>query len=235
MTTQERLDDVIRFDVLDAVPGLMAGMTTRAFSPLQESRANARRRLADRLGFTRHASAEQVHATAVATVKSGENVRGYDGLVTQEPGLLLTVVAADCALLLLADPEAGVLGASHSGWRGTAGNIAEETIRRMVDLGAAPTRIRAAVGPCISVEAFEVGEEVANAFSPSFVERRDEWRRPHVNLKSALRHQLLSAGLQEKHLTVSAACTAADTERFYSYRAEKTTTGRLLGFIGWRR
>ena len=211
--------------------GLVAGVTTRAFSPPDEGLDAARARLGAQLGLP-VASVGQVHEASVAVVREAGHVPAHDGLVTDAPGLLLSVMAADCGIVLLADPEAGVVGACHSGWRGTVAGVVTETVRAMGRLGADPARTLAYIGPCISAEAFEVGEEVAARFDAAVVERRPEWARPHVDLKAELARQLTEAGVGR--LEVDAACTVADNDRFYSYRAEAGTAGRILGFVGRR-
>ena len=217
---------------LNALPGVVAGFTTRAFSTPDEPIDDVRRRAGEAAGFEAVASVGQVHEAGVATVRAAGHVPAHDGLVTDRRGLLLTVVAADCALLLMADPEAGVVGACHSGWRGTVAGVAANTVAAMQALGAEPARIRAWIAPCISAEAFEVGEEVAAAFPAGAVVRRADWPRPHVDLRAALRAQLTAAGLAPAHVEVDAACPALDTDRFYSYRAEGGTKGRMIGFVG---
>jgi YfiH family protein len=213
-----------------ADPRLVAGFTTRAFSPATEGVGAARGRLAEETGLP-VASVGQVHGANVATVRDARHVDAHDGLVTDQTGLLLSVVAADCALVLLADPDSGVVGACHSGWRGTVGGIVGETIRTMARLGAVPERTRAYLAPCISTDAFEVGEEVAAQFDASVVVRRPEWPRPHVDLRADLVRQLADAGVTD--IEVENGCTVAD-DRFYSYRAEGGTPGRMLGFVGLR-
>ncbi|MEP7316483.1 MAG: polyphenol oxidase family protein, partial [Sphingomicrobium sp.] len=79
-----------------------------------------------------------------------------DALVTDRPGILLSVVTADCAPVLLADVEAGVIGAAHAGWRGAVGGVTDRTIAAMLALGARIERISAAVGPCIAQRNYEV-------------------------------------------------------------------------------
>lgn len=211
--------------------GVAAGFTTRDFSPADAGQDAARARLAEVVGMP-VASVGQVHEASVATVRQPGHVPAHDGLVTDVPGLVLSVVAADCALVLLADTRAGVIGACHSGWRGTVAGIVGQTIAAMEALGAEPGRMVAALGPCISAEAFEVGEEVAAHFDPSVVLRRPEWPRPHVDLRADLVRQLTEAGVVE--VEESAACTVADNDRFFSYRAEDGTPGRMLGFVGLR-
>jgi YfiH family protein len=225
-------DDAILRPRLAADPRLAAGFTTRRFAAADEPLDAVRARLARHERFGAVASVGQVHGTGVAVVRTGGHVAAHDGLVTDVPGLLLTVLAADCALVLLADTAAGIVGACHSGWRGTVAKITGETVRAMAALGADPARVRAYVGPCISAEAFEVGEEVAAQFPDASVGRRPEWPRPHVDLRGDLARQLTEAGVGQ--IELSEACTVSDVDRFYSYRAEDGTTGRMLGFIGVR-
>lgn len=214
---------------LAAESRVVAGFTRRGFSSADAGQDAARARLADVLGRP-VASVGQVHGAAVATVNGPGLVPDHDGLVTAAPGLVLSVVAADCALVLLADAQAGVVGACHAGWRGTAGGVVGATVAAMRALGAEPGRIRAALGPCISADAFEVGEEVAAQFDPSVVVRRAEWPRPHVDLRADLALQLAEAGVAD--VETSAACTVGDNDRYFSYRAEAGTPGRMLGFVG---
>lgn len=210
---------------------LEAGFTTRAFAPEGEGLDDTRERLALEVGMPL-ASVGQVHRADIATVREGGHVPAHDGLVTDRRGLVLSVIAADCGVVLLADLEAGVVGACHSGWRGTVAGIVEATVAAMQALGAAPSRTRAYVAPCISLESFEVGEEVAKQFDVSVVERRPEWPRPHVNLKAVLERQLRAAGVED--VEVAEGCPVIDNDRFYSYRAEGGTAGRMVGFIGMR-
>ena len=226
-------DAILRPAIFADVPDLVAGFTTRAFAPADEGVDASRARLADVTALP-VASVGQVHGARVATVDGPGHVPAHDGLVTGTSNLVLSVLAADCALVLLADPEAGVVGACHSGWRGTVADITGEAIRAMCDLGAEADRMLAYVGPCISVDAFEVGEEVAETFPTDVVVQRSDWPRPHVDLKAALVRQLAEAGVDGERVEVAAGCTIRDNGRFYSYRAEGGTPGRMLGFIGCR-
>ena len=212
-------------------PQLVGGFTRRDFSPAEAGQDAARAQLAEVVGMP-VASVGQVHRASVATVREGGHVPDHDGLVTDVRGLVLSVVAADCALVLLADVEAGVVGACHSGWRGTVAGVVGETVAAMTELGAEPTRTRAALGPCISAEAFEVGEEVAAEFDAAVVLRRPDWPRPHVDLRADLVRQLAEAGVGD--IETNDACTVGDNDRFFSYRAEDGTPGRMLGFVGLR-
>lgn len=234
---------------INALPGFAAGFSTRnggvssaPFGTLNLGLSVAddaaaveenRRRFFEALGFQPHqaAIAGQVHGSAVRVVSEGGLYRGCDALVTDRPGVLLCIIAADCAAILLADPEARVVGACHAGWRGAVARIADRTIEVMADLGADPSRIHAYIGPCISEAAFEVGPEVAAQFDEAFVHPRAD-ANPHVDLKAALAAQLAEAGLPGEHVEISPCCTASDTGQFFSHRAEQGRTGRMMGAIG---
>lgn len=191
---------------------------------------------AEALGFTpeRLALAGQVHGDDVLEIDEAGLFRGYDGLVTDRAGLLLGITAADCAAVLLADPEAQVVGVCHSGWRGTASRISAKTVHAMRRRGARPERLRAYISPCISAEHFEVGPEVAAQFEAAYVAHPDGGK-PHVDLKAAIRNQLQEAGVPAGQIEVSPHGTAADTDTFFSYRAEDGATGRMMGVVGMKR
>jgi YfiH family protein len=123
-----------------------------------------RRRVARAVGVggDRLVTAYQVHGIDIAVVDrpwaEGERPK-VDGLVSRTPGIALGVLAADCAPVLFADREAGVIGACHAGWRGALAGIVEATVAAMELLGGARGRIRAALGPCIAQPSYEVGTE----------------------------------------------------------------------------
>src|SRR3984885_4323607 len=99
----------------------------------------------------------QVHSATVLTVDTPwrrEDSPRADGMATARPGIALGVLAADCAPVLFADPEAGVIGAAHGGWRGALTGVMEATVAAMTALGAAPASIRAGIGPCIAQESY---------------------------------------------------------------------------------
>ncbi|MEM6337393.1 MAG: peptidoglycan editing factor PgeF [Bacteroidota bacterium] len=197
-------------------------------------RENRRRVLAS-LGFDAAHSVvlEQVHGHRVVPVDApSERVIEADGIVTRTPGLALTIGAADCAVVLLAAPGARAVGACHAGWRGAAGGIVTATVRVLETLGAEAADIRAYIGPCISADRFEVGEEVAAQFDSACVIRRPSLPKPHVDLPAVLRAELTSLGLPESHIETENACTAGNLDRFFSHRAEHGHTGRMMGVIG---
>ena len=232
------------------VPGLVAGFSTRRggvsrppFDDLNlglsagDERADVlenRRRLAEHVEFGPDALAiaGQVHGAEIKRVEAPGLFPGYDGLVTRTRGLLLSITAADCAAVLLADADAGVIGACHAGWRGTVARIAERTIEAMQAEGARPERLRAYISPCISRAHFEVGPEVAQRFDRAFVHHPPGKTKPHVDLKAAIRDQLVQAGVPPDVIEVAPQCTFAEPEAFFSYRSQHGRTGRMMGFIG---
>ena len=242
----------LRPALFDDLPGIVAGFSTRhggvsegphASLNLSLSMGDAaahvwenRRRLFEGVGFSvdQVAYAGQVHGAEVVTVEEAGLYRRCDGLVTRQPGLLLCISAADCASVLLADAEARVIGACHAGWRGAAARIVVGTVAAMARLGAEPSRLCAYVSPCISAERFEEGPEVEAQFDPAFVRRWPGKAKPHVDLKAAVAAQLQEAGVAPGRIEVAPHCTMGETDTFFSYRAERISSGRMLGFVGMR-
>lgn len=235
--------------VFDSTPRIKAGFSLRhegyseaPFASLniglstgdrQETVLKNRRLLLRAAGLPhdRLATGGQVHGTRIRHFVEPESCSGYDGLTTTTPGVVLGIIAADCAAVLLADVENGIIGACHSGWRGTLGQISALTVEEMVRLGARTTSIKAYVSPCISVENFEVGMEVAEQFDPRYVRTFPGKEKPHVDIKAVITDQLAAAGVPYASIEVSPHCTFAETDKFFSYRAENGRTGRMMGFI----
>lgn len=147
-----------------------------------------------------------------------------DALATRTPSIVIGALAADCAPVLLADPQAKVVGAAHAGWRGAVGGILESVIAAMESLGADRRRIRAAVGPCIGQTAYEVGPE----FEAEFLAHADDNRRffvrptvgsrPHFDLAGYVAERLRKARVGE--VASHAPCTFSDSNLF-SYRRSR--------------
>lgn len=182
---------------------------------------------------------EQVHGAEVVQAQPG--VQTGDGLVSDRPGLVLAIGTADCYPVLLHDPEAGVVGAAHAGWRGTVAGVAVRTLEAMTELGADPARVRAAIGPGICADHYEVGPDVAEAFGraglgaavtepPGRLHLGLGAPHPHLDLLAANRHLLLDAGIQPDHLWAAGLCSF-DTE-FFSFRRDSGKTGRMWAVIG---
>ena len=183
---------------------------------------------------------KQTHSTNVATLT--ERPRGVteaDAVVANRNDLLLGILTADCSPVLLADPDAGIVGAAHAGWKGAAGGIVRHTVRAMVALGATPQNIRAAIGPTISGANYEVGPELAaaaTALDPAAARHISipaGKTREHLDIPALLQEQLFDAGVGL--VSDLCLCTYADPARFYSHRYathQGTTTGRQIAIIG---
>ena len=143
-----------------------------------------------------------------------------DAMVTNRGGIALGILTADCAPVLLADVDAGVVGAAHAGWRGAIGGVIENTVAAMVELGAARERIVAAVGPCIAAGSYEVGPEFLSAFigrDPSYVRFFDQRReRPHFDLAGFTAAGLHAAGVE--NVAVQGDDTLTGEALYFSFR-----------------
>lgn len=180
----------------------------------------------------------QVHSADVVTV-SGPGPQGKaDAMVTDRPGLALSILTADCMPVLLHDPEAGVIGAVHAGWRGALAGVLEATLDAMEALGADRADISAVIGPCISQRAYEVGPEFLEAFSAEDPDY--EWffangqgDRYLFDLPGFGLKRLNDAGIG--FATWTRHCTYSQPELFYSYRrsvhAAEADYGRLISAI----
>jgi len=176
----------------------------------------------------------QVHGAEVMRATAVVEGSEADGLwCHRDDGpCVVGVLTADCVPLLLADREGRAVAAVHSGWRSTVADIAAravETLER--EAGVPPERLVAAIGPCIELSAFEVGEEVAEQFDDAFVERR-RFPKPHVDLVGVVRSQLLAAGLTASAIARVGDCTYAHPDRWFSYRRDGKGIGQMMSFIG---
>ena len=176
------------------------------------------------------ALAEQVHRTVVKTVTEGGIYPDTDAFVTGTPGIALGIQVADCGAVLLGDSMNKVIGAAHAGWRGAVDQIVPKTIEKMLDLGADISKIKAFVSPCLEKHNFEVGEEVAEKFNSHLVER-EQYEKPHVDLKGLIKDQLLASGINPENIEIDERCTIDHEDLFYSYRREKESSGRMVGII----
>ena len=175
----------------------------------------------------------QEHGTTafeVTKAPSRDALPRADAVVSRTPGLVIGVLPADCAPVLLADGEAGVVAAAHAGWRGAIDGIVDSAIREMERLGARRERISAAVGPCIGQAAYEVGPEFETAFlsrdpdNARFFKQDTDGSRLHFDLPGFVMSRLLDAGVSNtENLSL---CTSENESLFFSYR-RKTHRGEV--------
>jgi YfiH family protein len=203
-----------------------------------------------------------VHATAVDATR--EMPWKADGLMTDEPGILLGIQTADCIPVLVADRKRRVVAAFHAGWRGTVKRIVEAGVGRMrLEFGSKPENLVAAIGPGIGACCYSVGEEVLSEFESQFQYGRELFRLVddydavhhkypmlfltqrapghspigpslHLDLVEANRRQLLDAGLKRRSIKAVGGCTNCQRELFFSHRGSQGHAGRMMSVIGIR-
>lgn len=223
-----------------ASSGVFEGLNCGAgSSDLSEIVAINRARVAEAMEVDHLAGMRQVHSADVAVIEShdGEKPRA-DAMVTDRPGIALTVLTADCQPVLFADVAAGVIGAAHAGWRGALDGVLEATVEAMERLGAARARITAAIGPTISQRAYEVGPEFLDEFladDPGNARffANGQGDRYLFDLPGFGLMRLRRAGVADAVWTGH--CTYSDPGRFYSYRRSchdrEADYGRLISAI----
>ena len=254
------------FPAFDELPGIIHGFSSRlggvsegflssmnlSFSRGDEPervRENFRR-IAESIGFSEKdlVFSMQTHTANVRRVGREDCGRGLDrpvgycdvdGLVTNEPGVVLATFYADCVPLFFVDPVHHCIGLSHSGWRGTVGKIGKATVEMMAkEFGSEPGDLLAAVGPSICQECYEVSEEVIGLFRENFAEElwpklfyRKDNGHYQLNLWEANRLIFQEAGILPQHITVTDICTACNPELLFSHRASGGKRGNLAGFL----
>lgn len=185
----------------------------------------------------------QTHTNIVETVTRENRGEGLfrpviperDGLITDEPGVALTIFTADCTPILFYDPVRRAIGGAHAGWRGTANGIAKNTVDAMVrEFGCDPQNIIAAIGPCISRCCFETHRDVPDAMLASIGPEAETAIFPHgekfhVDLKALNRIWLERAGVRQ--IEIAPDCTACRPDRYWSHRVTRGQRGSLANII----
>jgi hypothetical protein len=225
--------------------GEVAGLNCGLGSGSERALVSENRRLGAEavLPGGRVVAVHQVHGNTcleAGTWSDDERPRA-DALVTDRPGLLLGIVTADCAPVLLADAEAGVVGAAHAGWRGAAAGVTDAVIAGMLKLGARIEQIAAAVGPCIAQRNYEVDEGFAEALiagdpASERLFAQGPAGKPHFDLEAYVAARLAAAGVAR--VETLGLDTYSDERRFFSYRRAthrgEASYGRQISLIGLR-
>lgn len=189
----------------------------------------------------------QVHSANVLTVTEKEFGLGVydktelclDGYVSNTPGALLCVRVADCVPILFSDSENGVIGAVHSGWRGSALKISEKCIEKMTELGAKKENIRVAIGPSICADCYTVRDDfvaeckrlLGERLSSVFIKPGSEPDTYKADLKKLNKTVLLEAGIPDNNIDVAKVCTCCEHEDFFSHRYHKENRGTGCAMI----
>ncbi|WOC16932.1 peptidoglycan editing factor PgeF [Pseudochrobactrum sp. MP213Fo] len=186
----------------------------------------------------------QVHSPTVVTITEPlPSPRPQaDAMVTNVPGLILGSLSADCGPVLFCEPDAGIIGSAHAGWRGALGGVLENTVEAIVNLGGERSKIRAVLGPCIGQDNYEVGAEFVAEFT-AINQDYAQYFRPSANrgrkmfdLWQFIVDRLSASGVQAASLDL---CTYADEARFFSYRRtthrKEPDYGRQIAAIAIRK
>ncbi|VXC07159.1 conserved hypothetical protein [Burkholderia sp. 8Y] len=224
--------------------GLNLGLSTGdAPAAVQENR----RRALSLTGARDAAWLEQVHGTQVEDAHAVIEARASgptraDASVTDQPGIVCVVMTADCLPVLFCDDDGRAVGAAHAGWRGLSGGIVEKTGERVAALAGAPaSTLNAYLGPAIGPDAFEVGEDVLEAFvAASGADRRDATAaafraagtpgKYFADIYALARLRLTEIGIEAARIHGGTHCTVTEKSRFYSYRRDRVT-GRMAAMI----
>ena len=230
--------EVVRSDLFGDLPhgflGRRGGISTGAVASLnvghgaqddpQAVSENRRRAAAAVAPGARLVTLYQVHSAECVTLTDPwpEDARPEaDALVTDRPGLLLGILTADCAPVLFADAEVGVIGAAHAGWKGAIGGVTDATIAAMEALGARRDRIAAAIGPCIAQDSYEVDEGFRTRFLAAAPQNTAFFRPGRADHQQFDLEGYVAARLQAAGIAQVARC-AMDTykqeQRFFSFR-----------------
>lgn len=190
---------------------------------------------------------DQTHTTNVLQVGKAEAGYGVtrekpytdvDGLITNEPGVILSTFYADCVPLYFVDPVHKAIGLSHSGWRGTVGRMGQKTLEEMKSaFGTNPEDVIAAIGPSICQECYEISEDVAEHFYNEFKGHEKEILinkgngKYLLNLWKTNEIVMLEAGIKPEHLAVTNICTCCNEKLLFSHRASQGKRGNLGAFL----
>lgn len=186
----------------------------------------------------------QVHSARVVTLTDPHQAASRpeaDAVVTALPDIVLGIQTADCAPILLADPQAGVIGAAHAGWKGAVSGVIGSVVTAMVALGAERHRILAAIGPTISLQNYEVGPDFVDDLLHQHRDASNRVavptgaEREHFDLPGFVFDQLMEAGVGKVHDL--GRCTYGNPKHYFSHRRathEKTAAGRQISMIGLR-
>ncbi len=198
---------------------------------------------------------DQTHTTNIRRVTAADagkgvtrpkDYRDVDGMITDEPGIVLATFYADCVPLLFVDPVRRAVGLSHSGWRGTAAGMGARTVEAMQEaFGSRPENILVGIGPSICQDCYEVSEDVADAFCELF--GQEALRKGPVGVEDVLspkgggKYQLdlwkaneaicLSAGIRQENINVTDICTCCNASWLFSHRASGGKRGNLGMFV----
>jgi polyphenol oxidase len=279
---------VLRAEPLENIPWLVHGFSTRIGGvsseyggnslnlgmTKEEARENFEQNLTlwksavvgseQKANSTTLKSMRQIHSAIIHRINTKDDKpEAGDGLITNVPGVLLSVKTADCLPVIVVDPVRHAVGVFHAGWRGTVQRIVEKGVGEMrKHFSSDPADLLAAIGPGIGRCCYQVGDEVVDKFDSQFAYSRELFEEvfdshalhvkypllflnqrapghgepatsPHLDLAKANRYQLRDAGVRDSNISTLDYCTSCRTDLFFSYRKERVT-GRMMATVGIR-
>lgn len=185
---------------------------------------------------------EQIHGNQVKVVNEKDRGRvlpGIDGMVCNQPGIVLGVKVADCLPILFYDKEKKIIGIVHAGWKGTLKKIGQQLVSKMKSNGCQPKDIIVGIGPHIGSCCYNVPQARADRFKKEFGDLKDmiscKNGTIHLDLLAPILVQLIKLGVQKENVYLGSDCTACQNSEFFSFRKDtKETFGEILGIIGLR-
>ncbi len=238
---------VTRSSILSKFPTLRHGISTRTggVSPepyglnlsfsvgdRKENVEENRKRFYGAIGVdeNRMASPRQQHTSVVRVATQPGKYDECDALITNVPGICLSVSIADCAPVFLFDPKKKAIGCVHSGWRGTQKQIVPTAIDRMAsEFGSSPSDMHVFAGPCAGSCCYEVGDDVVQLFSARHLTKRNG--KTYLDIGSAIAAQLRTSGIPDGQVESVDECTICGVEHYHSYRRDRDRSGRMAAVI----
>ncbi len=197
---------------------------------------------------------DQTHTTNIRLVTRADSGKGIltpkdytdvDGLITQEPGLMLVTFYADCVPLYFLDPVHKAVGLAHSGWRGTVNRMGGEMIRAMGEAFNTDSKdLLVAIGPSICQDCYEVSRDVAEQFLKAFPDKVVQkeilfetvpGEKYHLNLQRANAAVFEECGITRERISLADICTCCNPKYLFSHRASQGKRGNLAAFLGLRK
>jgi YfiH family protein len=231
------------------LPGLVHGVSTKNggeppyYNNLSkhvgddiETVLHNRRRFCISLGIdiSRLAHANQIHSANVSVIDQPGLYKECDTLITAEENLYLVISVADCLPVMIYDNQKKVIANIHSGWRGTQLGIAGAAVEKMRSrFGSLPEDMTVFIGPGISAENFEVGEEVAELFESKYVKKKNS-QKYSADIKQCVYDQLTDSGILKQNIEISPYCTFSHKDYLHSYRRDRESSGRMFAVIGMK-
>lgn len=228
-------------EIFTKYPEVIAALSERSEGSMKfvkgsDLNSDNRARFFSQISPKKIVSAELVHGSKIEVVdeNSAEIVDGVDGLITQDPNVLLSITVADCVPVYFYEADRSIIGVVHSGWRGTVAGVVVEAVKVIISLGGNPDNLAVALGPGINACHFEIQADVLEKFSayPGSIVRHDG--KMFVDLKRIIIEQLTNLGIEPANIENHPDCTM-EGDRYFSFRRDKPeiveTMAAVIGLI----